>query len=61
MVKWFRSFSEVPGVGYQGNPGLCPQLPEHAILVVNSMRSCNARLENLCGTLSVGAFNHIDI
>jgi len=33
MVKWFRSFSEVPGVGYQGNPGLYrPSLPQHATL-----------------------------
>ncbi len=33
MVKWFRWFSEVPGVGYKGNPGLYrPQLPEHATL-----------------------------
>ena len=33
MVKWFRSFSEVPGVGYKGNPSLYrPQLPEHATL-----------------------------
>ena len=33
MVKWFRRFSEVPGVRYKGNPGLYrPQLPEHATL-----------------------------
>jgi len=33
MVKWFRSFSEVPGIGYKGNPSVyCPQLPEHATL-----------------------------
>jgi len=33
MVKWFRSFSEVPGVGYHGNPHLYrPQLPKHATL-----------------------------
>jgi len=33
MVQWFRSFSDVPGVGYKGNPGLYrPQLPEHATL-----------------------------
>lgn len=31
MVKWFRSFSEVPDIGYQGNPGLYrPPLPEYA-------------------------------
>src|SRR5258708_4417745 len=33
MVKWFRSFSEVSGIGYKGNPSVyCPQLPEHATL-----------------------------
>src|SRR6266567_7369590 len=33
MVKWFRNFSEVPGIGYKGNPSVyCPQLPEHATL-----------------------------
>jgi hypothetical protein len=33
MIKWFRSFAEVPGVEYKGNPGLYhPQLPEHATL-----------------------------
>ncbi len=33
MVKWFRGFAEVPGIGYKGNPGLYrPQLPEHATL-----------------------------
>jgi len=33
MVKWFRCFSEISGVGYKGNPDLYrPQLPEHATL-----------------------------
>jgi hypothetical protein len=33
MIKWFRSFSEIPGIGYEGNSALYrPQLPEHATL-----------------------------
>src|SRR5260370_38673297 len=33
MVKWFRSFSEVSGIGYKGNPSVyCPQSPEPATL-----------------------------
>jgi hypothetical protein len=33
MVRWFRCFAEVPGIGYKGNPGLYrPQLPEQALV-----------------------------
>jgi hypothetical protein len=32
MVKWFRDFSEVPGIGYKGNPNVSrPQLPEQTL------------------------------
>lgn len=33
MVRWFRCFAEIPGIGYKGNPGAYrPQLPEQALL-----------------------------